>query len=278
MNNSPIVTAKWLNEHRNDENLVIIDASQESNVSGLVPEYTGIYIPGAITLNLKTDFSDAGNSLPNTLLQPDAFQEQARRLGINGNSKIVVYDNLGVYFGPRVWWMFKTMGHNEIYVLNGGLSGWVKESYEVVEEPKLNLSEGNFTSNFKSEWVYGLDDVLNNLETKKALVIDARSRERFGGSKPEPREGIRSGHIPNSKNIPFKEVLQNGYFKTEGELRTIFNEIVKNDGPLVYSCGSGLTACITMMAGLLINPNPAAVYDGSWTEWGQTDYPLEKGS
>lgn len=266
---TPTVTANWLNANLTDPNLVILDASPTSNVSGLKSELDGIRIPGARYFDLKKRFSDLNAEMPNTLPTAEAFERECQKLGINSTDKIVVYDNLGIYTSPRVWWMFLAMGHQQIAVLDGGLPEWKSQGFET-ETIKENLfPKGNFHSKPNRNLLTKMEEVVDNLDTKTAIVIDARSEGRFLGSAPEPRAGLKSGKIPGSKNLPFGKVLENGKLKSTDELRAIFDDLKLETRPIVFSCGSGLTACIILLAAELVSENPKSVYDGSWTEWTQ---------
>ena len=253
-------------EHLNDVDLVILDASA-ATATGQVSEYENIKIRGARYFDLKKDFSDSNNPLPNTMPSAVQFQIACRKLGINTTSKIVVYDNLGVYTSPRVWWMFKAMGHSNIAVLDGGLPDWIKNGFKVEVKNQISYDKGNFVARFNEEMMVDFDLVFQNTTTQKALVVDARSEGRFQGTQPEPRKDLRSGHIPNSINIPYESVLQDGKFKSRVELNEIFNEIKTEKRPLIFSCGSGITACIILLASTLVLDKKNSVYDGSWTEW-----------
>ncbi len=266
-----LVSPQWLHENLQNPNLVILDASPTSNKSNLKPAHSGFQIKGARYFDRKNKFSDKTAEMPNTLPQPIDFEREAQALGISNDSKIVVYDNLGIYASPRVWWMFRTMGHENIAVLNGGLGAWTAAGLEIVpiETSPPTYPKGNFTAKLNYQLYRNMDDVLQNLQSKQALVVDTRSNGRFCGTASEPREGLSSGHIPHSKSLPFKEVLKNGKMKSLEELKTIFADLGVGNEPLIFSCGSGITACITMLAAELVLENEKAVYDGSWTEWAQ---------
>lgn len=263
-----IVTADWLKENRALKELVILDASPEGNVSGLVSEHEGIQIAGARPVSLKKDLSKKQAPFPNTLPTPEEFQKVAQRLGINNTSIVVVYDNLGVYTAPRVWWMFKSMGLEHCYVLNGGLQEWVKAKGETEPRQFYAGEEAEFMAKYNADAWRDIDAVESNIKSKKEQVLDARSRGRFQGTAPEPREGLTSGSIPNSKNLPYNAVLENGKLKEDNELSQLFHELSLDNKPIVFSCGSGLTACIALLAASQVLDNPLSVYDGSWTEWG----------
>ena len=265
-----IVSAQWLHENLNDPHLVILDASQKKNQSGNEAKLADIKIKGARWFDLENAFSDKNSALPHMLPPPEKFEEECRKLGISGNSKIVVYDNLGVYFSPRIWWMFKAMGHENISVLDGGLPAWVKEGFETEPTIEKKYRPGDFKAHFLPELVKDASFIRANLLSKEAVVVDARSRERFEGMAPEPRKGLRKGHIPGSVNIPFPTVINNGFFESKSALKNIFKDIEQKEKPLVFSCGSGVTACILFLASELAGlKNQKSVYDGSWAEWGQ---------
>ncbi len=266
-----LVSAHWLHAHLENSDILILDASLQENKSVQQAQFEKTRIKGARFFDLKNDFSEKNSPYPNTLPSSEDFESACQRLGINRSSKIIVYDHLGVYTSPRVWWMFKTMGHDHVAVLDGGLPNWIAKEYPTEENnPDETYVPGNFKVNYKPDWLASFDQILENTKQLKARVIDARAADRFSGLASEPRKGLRSGHIPNSINIPFEHVLSHGKFKSKAALRTIFKDLDKEEKPLIFSCGSGITACITLLATELIAlPNKKAVYDGSWTEWAQ---------
>jgi len=266
---SPTVSVGWLNKNLSKPNLIILDASLANNISNLKSDYENIRIVGARFFDIKNKFSDKTSDMPNTLLQPQDFERECQALGINQDSKIVVYDNLGIYTAARVWWMFKAMGHHDIAVLNGGLPEWMNKEFSTEPIENQNFTKGNFKSNSNKNLKRDRQDILENINSKEALVLDARSEGRFHGTAPEPRARLSSGHIPNSMSLPYTKVLNDGKLKNEEELKAIFDDLNIADRPLIFSCGSGLTACITMLAAEMVNQNHKSVYDGSWTEWVQ---------
>lgn len=271
----PIVSTAWLHTHLEDPKLVILDASLKDNQASLKTDLENIQIKGARFFDIKNTFSDTTNPLPNTLPTPEQFEAEAKKLGINKDSTIVVYDTLGIYSSPRAWWLFKIMGHENVAVLDGGLPEWIKEAYPTEEIPQnQNYTVGNFEAKFIPELVKSKEQILENIQTKEAVLVDARAENRFKGIGDEPRAGLRSGHIPGSINVPYTQVLQNGKFLPKEELIKILKT---EDKPQMFTCGSGITACIDLIAYELIAKNPKSVYDGSWTEWGQLEnLPIEK--
>ncbi|MGB5227220.1 MAG: sulfurtransferase [Eudoraea sp.] len=261
----PIVSSIWLYNNLEDPDLIVLDASPKIGKT----DFKNIGIKGARKFDLQNEFSDTSSELPNTLPSPKQFENSCKKLGITNSSKIVVYDNLGIYISPRVWWMFKVMGHQNIAVLNGGLPEWIRRGYETLQHKQNNIKPGNFEAKFRPEMVKYYDFVLSNVSSQESILIDARSPGRFKGIAPEPREGLPSGHIPASLNLPYTEVLEHGKYKSKEALEAIFNKLDVNEKPLVFSCGSGVTACIILLASEFVLKNDKSVYDGSWTEWAQ---------
>ncbi|MFK5983522.1 MAG: sulfurtransferase [Flavobacteriaceae bacterium] len=267
----PLVTVDWLSENFNTPNLVVLDVSLESNVANIEVEFPNLQIEGARYFDLKGKFSDLENPLPNTLPNSDAFALECRKLGINNDCIIVVYDNMGIYASPRVWWMFKSMGHKNIAVLDGGLPEWIKKGNPTERVQKQHITEGNFTATLHSEFQKNASEIAENIKNKEAIVVDARSKKRFYGIIPETRENLKSGHIPNSVNLPFLEVLKDGKFLSKTALKQVFEKQNLLNSSLIFTCGSGLTACILILASEIIGNKTNYLYDGSWTEWGELD-------
>ena len=268
---NPLVSVNWLSQNLNEPNLVILDVSLESNIANIKVEFPGIQIKGARYLDLKRNFSDLESRLPNTLPNPKYFSLACRNLGINNNSLIVVYDNIGIYASPRVWWIFKSMGHKNIAVLDGGLPSWKNKNYPTESIQNRVFPEGNFKAIFNLNLQKKAFQILENIVSKEAILVDARSNERFCGLIPETRKNLKSGHIPHAINLPFLEVLRDGKFLSPNEISTIFKKLKIDKRPKIFTCGSGLTACILILASTLISEDNHFLYDGSWSEWGQLE-------
>ncbi|MFD2825885.1 sulfurtransferase [Leeuwenhoekiella polynyae] len=271
-----IVSAAWLHTHLGNEKLIILDASLAQTATGKTPASSTVTIPNARYFDLKHVFSEASSVFPNTLPAPAAFEEEVRKLGIDTDSILVVFDNLGVYSSPRVWWLFQSMGHQKIAVLDGGLPEWKAQGFEVEERRPSPLKSGNFKVRFNPELLATYEAVLANTLNKTFTLVDGRSAGRFNGTAPEPRKQLQSGSIPNSVNIPYERVLTDGKFKSKEALQELFKPTDDAEN-LVFSCGSGLTACIVMLAAVRAGRSSKRVYDGSWTEWAELqDLTLDK--
>lgn len=271
---SSLVAVDWLFEHLENEFLLILDATIPkvgSKTSNIIEEKLQIKKAHFFDLN---DFSDKNAALPNTMLTAEEFQKKAQQFGINKNHCIVVYDDLGIYSSPRVWWMFQLMGFENIAVLDGGFPEWKSKKYPVEKPTNYQLSKGNFISNFQLEKITFINDVIENLTSKKQLVLDARSEGRFLGTEPEPRKEVRSGHIPDSKSLPHSAILSGTKMKDAQELKTIFESKNIEKKPLIFSCGSGITASVLALGATIAGIKNHSVYDGSWTEWGLSDAPI----
>jgi len=272
-----IVSVSWLSKNVNNPNLVILDASPESNASNLEVQFPGIQIKGARYFDFKKIIVNKESDLPNMLPSTELFEQEVRKLGVNSNSKIVVYDNLGVYASPRVWWMFKIMGHNSVAVLDGGLTEWKNHNFKCESIQQFKVAKGNFQATFHPELIRSSQQILENISSKNEVVIDARSKNRFEGAVPETRENLKRGHIPMSINLPFLEALKEGKFLSKEEILQKCSGFLLENKPMVFTCGSGITACILLLAANKIGYNNTSIYDGSWTEWGQLEnVPIEK--
>lgn len=250
-----------------DDNILIFDATI-SKVVGGISALTSVQIPGTQFFDIKNKFSITDAPFPNTLPSEAQFEAQAKALGVNNDSFIVIYDELGIYSSARAWWLFKTFGFKNVAILDGGLPEWkIKEL--PLEDKSINNSriKGNFKAIYKRNNVVFFEslDEISKDDTYK--IIDARSSDRFNCIVKEPREDLRSGTIPTSLNLPFNQVLNANKFKSKAELKSIFASLAKDNQHLVFSCGSGITASVLALAATVAGYKNS-VYDGSWTEYG----------
>ncbi|MGY0408692.1 MAG: sulfurtransferase [Polaribacter sp.] len=270
----PLVSVDWLHKNLENKHLIILDATiPKVTQKGIISE---IYeekkkIKSAVFFDIKNSFSDKKSKFPNTVLSAKEFEENVQNLGISKNSCIVVYDNLGIYSSPRVWWLFQLMGFKNIAVLDGGLPAWKKQNFPIEVPENHPFKKGNFKATYQPKKIKFTKGVLTAIKNNNVIIVDARSKDRFYGTEPEPRSDVKSGHIPNSVSLPFGEILQNGKMKSVKELKIIFIEITQNKSEIIFSCGSGITASILAFGAELASIKNYAVYDGSWAEWGTTN-------
>jgi len=266
-----IVETDWLAEHLNAPDLVVLDGSLTSPGKPGDPKknYMEGHIPGALFFDID-DIKDETNPLPHMLSSAPKFASKVKKMGIGDGMRVIAYDSAGLFSSARVWWMFRAMGHEDVAVLNGGLPKWLSEGRTITDEPPRHRSERHFTPRFNGALVRDMEDVQLALAKGTEQVVDARAAERFRGEIAEPRKGLRSGHMPGARNVPFATLLRDdGTLRDTDELRAIFDEAgVDVTKPITTSCGSGVTAGVLSLALALIGNPDAAVFDGSWTEWG----------
>lgn len=272
---APIVSVEWLKESLNHPDLIVFDATIQKVTAKPTESDASSFIKNAQFFDIKKEFSIQGVPFPNTMLPVNEFQEKARAHGVNNNSCLVVYDKYGFYSCARVWWMFKAMGFDNIAVLDGGLPEWKRMQYDLQSTPTLSKKKGDFIAKFRAGMIHDHNPVLDAINKSNVTIVDARGASRFNAEVEEPRPGLRSGHIPNSKNIPYTTLLNGVKMKPENELKQIFAEVENEQ--VIFSCGSGITACILALGAELSGVKNKSVYDGSWTEWGSlTELPIEK--
>jgi len=224
-------------------------------------------IPGSGVIDLDS-WSDPNSKLPHTMISPEVFQDLARGLGIDPEDELVLYDEAGVYGSPRVRYMFLSMGHRQVRVLDGGLSSWIESGGAITSEIRVPHRAGDFVSNPVAGAFWNQEQVRSAIADHQIQLFDARSSDRFHGRVEEPRSGLRRGHLPTAHSVPFSLCLVDGRMKSPEELKAIFSGFPEKH-PWVFYCGSGVTACIAALAAEVAGYRNLGIYDGSWSEWGQ---------
>jgi thiosulfate/3-mercaptopyruvate sulfurtransferase len=280
-NDDPMVTTDWLAGRLGGPNLVVIDATwfMPGTPRDARAEHAERHIPGAVFFDID-QISDHANPLPHMLPEPADFAVHARRLGVEPDSDVVVYDAHGVFSAPRVWWSFRVMGHEAVAVLDGGLPKWIAEGHPVERGWPQN-PHGEFKARFDPGLVRDLATMLGVVETHAEQIVDARAAARFFGEAPEPRAGLRGGHMPGALNLSSAEVVAaDGTLNPKPVLERLFAQAgVDLDRPILTSCGSGISAAILAIALARLGRWRTPVYDGSWSEWGGlADTPVVQGA
>lgn len=278
MMQAPLVDTAWVQQRLSGTDLRLFDASlyMPAERRDARAEFTAAHLPGAGFFDIDA-FSDDGATLPHMVPTAAQAERMLGELGIANHHDVVFYDQKGLFSAARGWWTLKLYGHDRVAVLDGGLPRWQREGRAVESGPASPVSPQQYRVNYRSALLRGLGDLLDNLRTGRELVLDARSTERFHARAPEPRPGIRGGHIPGSVSVPFTELLNHdGTLRSPEQLQARFVAAgVTAGGPVVTSCGSGVSAALLALALEVAGLGPAAVYDGSWTEWGgRADTPI----
>ncbi|MFV0493349.1 MAG: 3-mercaptopyruvate sulfurtransferase [Pseudorhodobacter sp.] len=268
-----LVSTDWLAAHLNDPDLRILDASWYLPDAGRDPkaEYDAAHIPSARFFDID-EISDHRSDLPHMAPPAEKFISRMRAMGVGDGHQIVVYDGMGLFSAPRVWWLFRLMGKTDVAVLDGGFPKWQAEGREVEDLPPL-MRDRHITVARQNHLVKDVTQVAHAAKLREAEIIDARADPRFRGEAPEPRPGLRAGHIPGARNLPFTQLLnKDGTMKDPSALRAAFAAAgVDLSRPAITSCGSGVTAAVLSLALERIGHRDHALYDGSWAEWGMYD-------
>ena len=276
-----LIEIEWLKKNLNNPNVRIIDGTLHMPTSGLnaFEVFKEKHIPNAIFVDLE-ETSDQKSNLPHMMPDNVYFSKKISLLGINNNDHLVIYDMYGMFSAARIWFMFKAFGHEKVSILNGGFPAWIDSNGEISNQIN-NLEPTNYKANLNKSLIVNYKEVLDNLLNNKYQIIDARSPDRFSGNSEEPRPGMKSGHIPKSKNLYFNDLIDPSTkkFIKKKEIENLIKNLgidIKKD--IICSCGSGVTACILKFALELLNENKnIKIYDGSWSEWGtKEDSPCEK--
>lgn len=274
-----VVSADWLQAELGKPDLRVLDASfylpaQKRDANA---EYAAGHIPGAIRFD-QDKIADHSTNLPHTIPSPDYFAAEAGKLGISENDRIVVYDGIGMFASPRVWWLFRVMGAKNVFVLDGGLDGWKTEG-RPLETEVPHYAPASFKTNYDASRVVHLEQMRDIVASSALQIADARSAGRFAAVEPEPRAGMRSGHMPGARSLPSGVFANQGRFKSLPELKqTIEDAGIDLSKPVVTSCGSGITAAIITLALESLGHTDNKLYDGSWSEWGsREDTPVVTG-
>ncbi|HEY4125328.1 MAG TPA: 3-mercaptopyruvate sulfurtransferase [Rhizomicrobium sp.] len=275
---APLVSTEWLAEHLNAPDVRVVDASWYLPQAGrdAKQDYESAHIPRAVFFDID-DLSDEKSHYPHMLAPAPKFANRMRKLGLGDGNLIVVYDGAGIYSAARAWWMLRAMGHEDVVVLDGGFPKW-KAEHRPIEDMVPAPYPRHFTPRPNNALLRSFDQVKANIASKAEQVVDARGAARFNAQEPEPRAGVRGGHIPGSANMPYTAFTNpDGTLKSASELAKIFKtQDIDPSKPVITTCGSGVTASIALLALAVLGAKKAALYDGSWSEWGsRADAPIE---
>jgi thiosulfate/3-mercaptopyruvate sulfurtransferase len=266
-----LVSIEWLQENTGHPSLIMFDASWHMPASGRngKSEWQTECIKNARFFDFDQSICAHNKDLPHMMPDESDFTESLQALGLNQDSAVVIYDSLGLFSSPRAWWMLKAMGFNNCAILNGGLPAWKAAGNTTGKgDDFIRYKKGSFVARVVKNKFCDASRVLEAINEESTSILDARPAPRFNGEEEEPRAGLRKGHMPNAKNLPFLNLIENGTLKAASELIPIFEQLVPPDNRIVCSCGSGVTACVIALAATVAGYDDISVYDGSWSEWG----------
>jgi len=268
---NPLVTPAWLASRLGDSKTKILDATLPP--VGVTPpidihaRYLAQHIPGAVFFDIEK-FSDHSTPLPHMLPKPEEFSQNMGALGVSNEMDLVVYEQEGVFSAPRAWWMLRTLGAQNVFLLDGGLPAWI-EAGLLTETGEVHIEPASFEANLNHDVVQDFDQI-EQLIAHHGQILDARSAGRFSGTAPEPRPGLSSGHMPGAVSVPFTELVADGRLKSAEQLRALFAaKGVKTDEPTTTTCGSGVTAAVIALGLEIVGAQQVSLYDGSWSEYAQ---------
>ncbi|EMK3756576.1 3-mercaptopyruvate sulfurtransferase [Providencia rettgeri] len=278
MYNDYFVTPQWLNAHLFDDNIIVLDASSPPPTApyDCRQRYLEEHIPNAQFFH-QDEIADKSCDLPHMLPSAEVFSHAVGMMGIGNETQVIIYSQNNLFSSPRAWWTFTTMGCNNVKILAGGIDAWKAAGFTVQSGEVPPPETKKFTASRKDSNALNQQQVLDIVHDGKIQIIDARATARFLAQAPEPRPGLRMGHIPGSKNVPWDLLVENGMFKSPEQLKAIFNEQgVDINAPSMTTCGSGMTAAVVLMALTLLGNHNVRLYDGSWAQWGQDNgLPIE---
>ena len=266
-----LVKIDWLRQHLDEAGLVLFDASWHMPASGRdgAEEWAREHIPGARFFDFDRRICDPHSELPHMMPSAEIFTREMQALGLNHDSRVVVYDTLGMFSAPRAWWMLRAMGFSNAGVLDGGLPAWKAAGHALESADQTDpYPQGNFVAGFQADLIADAQQVLAALDDSTCAVLDARPAPRFNGEAEEPRAGLRRGHMPGALNLPFADLFNDGLLKSKTELEQIFTPLIAGKERTLCSCGSGVTACVLAFAADYAGFERLTIYDGSWCEWG----------